>query len=198
MSAIILASASTARRRLLANAGIVFEARVAPIDERAAEAPLLAAGAGLDDVAAILAEVKALSVSESAPDAFVIGADQVLDMAGERFSKPVDMEAARLQLVRLSGRSHALHSAIAVARGAEVLFRHVETAHLTLRKLTPRAIGTYLAGVGEAALSSPGVYQVEGPGIQLIERIEGDFFGIVGLPMLPLLKFLREAGALES
>jgi septum formation protein len=194
---VILASASAARRTLLENAGLVFEVVPADIDERAAEAPLVESGAAPDDIAMALAMVKASSVSEMRSDSLVIGADQVLDLDGERVIKPEDMEAARRQLLKLSGRTHLLHTAVACARAGEVVWQHGETARLTMRKLTPGDIGRYLAAVGEDALRSVGAYQLEGLGIRLMERVEGDFFGILGLPLLPLLAFLRSEGVLE-
>lgn len=194
---LVLASASPTRRRLLAGAGIAAEMRPAPIDERAAEMPLLAAGASPHDIAVALAAAKALAASEAEPDALVIGADQTLDLGGERLTKPADMEAARLQLLRLSGRPHRLHSAVACARAGEIVWQHVESPTLTVRDLTPAAIGRYLAAVGEDALTSVGAYQLEGRGIQLFERIDGDFFAILGLPLLPLLAFLRAERVLE-
>ena len=161
------------------------------------EQPLLDAGASLDDVAGALAMAKASLVSEANPDAIVIGADQVLDLGGERLTKPADMEAARRQLLRLSGRTHTLHSAICCARGGEIVWQHVEPASMTVRRLPPAFIGEYLAAVGPEVLSSVGGYQIEGRGIQLFEKIEGDFFAILGLPMVPLLAFLRLQGVLE-
>jgi septum formation protein len=194
---LILASGSTARRALLANAGLLFDVVPATIDERAAEQPLLDAGAQPEDVALALAMAKASSVSEDHPEALVIGADQVLDLDGESLSKPPDMEAARRQLLRLSGQTHQLHSAVACAKGGDIVWQHVETASLTMRRLDPGYVGRYLARVGPAALSSVGSYQLEGEGIRLFERVEGDYFGILGVPLLPLLGFLRSAGAIE-
>jgi septum formation protein len=188
---LVLASASPTRRRLLAEAGIEAESRPAPIDERAAEAPLLSAGATPRDIAAALASAKALAVSEIAPGALVIGADQTLDVDGERMTKPADMHAARGQLKRLSGRSHQLHSAVACARDGEILWQDVESVTLTMRDLTPADIDRYLSSVGDDALASVGAYQIEGRGIQLFERIDGDFFAILGLPLLTLMAFLR-------
>jgi septum formation protein len=191
---LVLASASEARRRLLSNAGLAFQAIPANIDERAAEQPLLDAGASPEDIATALAMVKAVDVSERRADDLVIGADQTLDLDGERLTKPADMEAARRQLLRLSGRTHRLHSAIACARGGEIVWRHEETASLTMRALQPAAVGRYLAAIGDEALASVGGYRIEGRGIQLFEAIDGDYFAILGLPLLPLLAFLRSEG----
>ena len=192
---LVLASGSMARRTLLANAGISFQLDPADIDERAAERPL--ADAPPEDVAQALAMVKAATVSERRRDDLVIGADQVLALGPERFDKPADMEAARRQLLRLSGRTHHLHCAAACARAGEIVWQHAESAALTMRPLDPALVGRYLAAVGPTALTSVGAYQLEGRGIQLFDRIEGDYFAILGLPLLPLLRFLRDSGLLE-
>ena len=140
---------------------------------------------------------KASEVSDRRPGDLVIGADQVLELDGERLTKPADMEAARRQLLALSGRTHQLHSAMAAARGGEIVWQHSETASLTMRKLEPAFVGRYLAAVGADALTSVGAYQIEGRGIQLFERIDGDHSTILGLPLLPLLAFLRGEGIVE-
>jgi septum formation protein len=194
---LILASGSPARRTLLANAGVPFDVVPAGLDERAAEAPLLEAGASPADLALALAMAKAVAVSDLHPEALVIGADQTLDLDGERLTKPEDMEVARRQLLRLSGRTHALHSAVAVARGGEIVWDETETARLTMRRLEPAGIGRYLAEIGAPALSSVGAYQLEGRGVRLFEKIDGDYFAILGLPLLPLLAFLRREGLVE-
>ena len=194
---IILASASAARQAILKNAGLAIESLPADIDERAAEAPLLKSGAGADDLAQALAMIKASHVSQQRPADLVIGADQTLEFSGERLTKPADMAAARRQLLQLAGKPHRLHSAVACCRHGAVIWQHMETVTLTMRPLTPREIGRYLAKVGETALASVGAYQIEGPGIQLFERIEGDYFAILGLPLLPLLTFLRAQGEVE-
>jgi septum formation protein len=191
---LILASGSAARRALLQNAGFSFTTVTSAVDERAAERPLLDVGAPPEGIALALAKAKGVEVSGRRPADLVIGADQVLAQNGERLVKPKDMEAARRQLLRLSGRQHRLHSAVACVRGGEVVWEHVETATLTMRRLEPELMGRYLAGVGPAALASVGSYQLEGLGIQLFERIEGDYFAILGLPILPLLHFLRTQG----
>ncbi len=195
---IILASGSPFRRKLLENAGIAFSVVPPHLDERAIEEPLANSGATPDDVALVLAEAKATVVSEAHPDAFVIGSDQTLSLGDEVFHKPADMEAARRHLLRLSGRTHQLNSAVVVARNGEAVWRHVAVAQMTMRTLDPAFVGRHLAQVGTIALSSVGAYQVEGPGIQLFERIEGDYFTIVGLPLLPLLAALREQGAIDG
>ena len=191
---IVLASASAARSALLAAAGVHFTVRPAAIDERAVEIPLIAGGASPADVAAALAEAKAVAVSRAADDALVIGADQTLDLDGTRWTKPANMAEAREQLARLSGREHRLHSAVAVARGGRVQWLHAESAGLTMRALSATVVDAYLADTGDAVLESVGAYQIEGPGIRLFERIDGDYFAILGLPLLPLLAYLRGEG----
>ncbi|PLX38192.1 MAG: Maf-like protein [Hyphomicrobiales bacterium] len=194
---IILASQSPARTALMTNAGLEFAAIPADIDERAVEAPLLEAGFAPEDIAAVLAEAKALEISKANPGAFVIGADQILAMDGKRWTKPDDMEAARRQLLDLSGRTHTLHAAVAGVVDGETVWRHASAAHMTMRSLTPEFIGHYLAAVGPHALDSVGAYQLEGRGVQLFDKIDGDFFTILGLPMLPLLAELRARGLVE-
>lgn len=195
---LILASASPFRKAMLDHAGLDVEAVRAEIDERAAEAPLLATDAAPADVAEVLALAKAQEVSNRHPAALVIGCDQTLALGDEIFHKPADMEAARRHLLRLSGKTHQLNSAVVLVRAGETLWSTVQTASMTMRKLDPAFIGRHLARVGEKALSSVGAYQVEGEGIQLFERIEGDHFTIVGLPLLPLLAALRELGAIDG
>ena len=194
---LVLASKSQARARLLRDAGLAIDTVPPQVDERAAEAPLLEEGFGAEDVAAVLAQAKALDVSQREASALVIGADQTLECEGKRFNKPATQEEARAQLLALQGRTHTLHAAVTVARDGEVLFDHVAAAHLTLRPLTPREVGIYMATVGDAALGSVGAYQIEGPGIRLMERVLGDHFTVLGLPLMPLLAFLREQNAVE-
>ena len=193
---IILASGSPFRKAMLINAGLDIEAVPADVDERALEAPLQ--GVSPEDVAAILAEAKATEVSERKPGALVLGCDQTLSLGDEVFHKPADMESARRHLLALSGRTHQLNSAAVLMRDGKVLWRHVGIASLTMRKLDPAFIGRHLARVGATALSSVGAYQIEGEGIQLFEKIEGDYFTIVGLPLLPVLKELRALGAIDG
>lgn len=194
---IILASGSPFRRAMLINAGLDFAVEKPDIDERAVE-EAIGGEATPDDVAAILAEAKALDVSGRHPDALVIGTDQTLSLGDEIFHKPTDMEAARRHLLKLSGKTHSLNSAVAIAKGGETLWRHVGVAHLTMRRLDPAFIGRHLARVGDKALQSVGAYQVEGEGIELFEKIEGDHFTIVGLPLLALLAELRHLGAIDG
>ncbi|MER8440031.1 Maf-like protein [Mesorhizobium sp. M1312] len=195
---IILASGSPFRKALLVNAGVAVEAVPAEVDERALEAPLQGSGISPEDVALVLAEAKATEVSERKPGALVLGCDQTLSRGDEVFHKPADMEAARRHLLALSGKTHQLNSAVVLARNSAVLWRYVGIASLTMRKLDPAFIGRHLARVGAKALSSVGAYQIEGEGIQLFERIEGDYFTIVGLPLLPVLAKLRDLGAIDG
>lgn len=195
---IILASKSPFRAALLKNAGIAFEAHAAELDERMIEAPLAGSGATPEDVAMVLAEAKADEVSRRFPESLVIGADQTLSLDDEIFHKPADMEAARRHLLKLSGRTHALNSAVVLVRNGETIWRRVEVAQMTVRRLDPGFVGRYLARVGDAALQSVGAYQFEGEGIQLFDAVEGDCFTIIGLPLLPLLATLRELGAIDG
>ena len=195
---LVLASASPFRKAMLVNAGLDVEAVPAELDERALEAPLGESGASPEDVALILAEAKAVEVSQRRPGALVLGCDQTLSLGDEIFHKPADMEGARRHLLALSGKTHKLNSAAVLARDGEVLWRHVGVAGLTMRKLDPAFIGRHLARVGEKALQSVGAYQIEGEGIQLFEKIEGDYFTIVGLPLLAVLAELRKLGALDG
>lgn len=195
---IILGSGSVFRRRLLENAGVEVEIDGPRIDERAVEASVEDSGLTPADLAAILAEAKAVEVSERHPGRLVIGCDQTMALEDRVFHKPADMEAARRQLLALSGRTHELNSAVVLARDGAALWRHVGVARLTMRTLDPAFVGRHLARVGKAALQSVGAYQIEGEGIQLFERVEGDYFTIVGLPLLPLLAELRRLGAIDG
>jgi septum formation protein len=186
---LILASQSQARQALLAKAGIAFEAIPAEIDERAIE---LASGLSSPcEIAALLAREKAVSVSLRHPGQFVVGADQTLALDERLFSKPAGRAQAAEQLRALAGRTHELYSAVAVAGDGKTLFADAAIARMTMRPLGDAAISAYLGAAGEAVTSSVGAYQLEGLGIHLFERIEGDYFTILGLPLLPLLKFLR-------
>ncbi|RWA99097.1 MAG: Maf-like protein [Mesorhizobium sp.] len=195
---LILASGSPFRKAMLVNAGVDVEAVPADVDERALEGPLQDSGVSPEDVALVLAEAKASDVSERRPGALVLGCDQTLSLGDEVFHKPADREGARRHLLALSGRTHQLNSAAVLVRDGKVLWRHVGIASMTMRKLDPAFIGRHLARVGAKALSSVGAYQIEGEGIQLFEKIEGDHFTIVGLPLLPLLAELRTLGAIDG
>lgn len=186
---LILASTSAARKALLSGAGLDFESSPAPIDERAEEATAL--GKGPAAVAQHLAEAKALAVSQARPGAVVIGADQTLSLDGEIFHKPADHDAARAALSRLRGKTHRLSSAVAIARDGRVIWSHIAEADLTMRDFPDAERDAILAEEGEAALGSVGAYRLEGPSVRLFERIDGDYFTILGLPLLPLLAALR-------
>ena len=188
---LILASQSRARRQLLSNAGIDFEAIAAEIDERAVQQASGLSAPG--EIAGLLAREKALSVSMRQYGKIVVGADQTLALGMRLFSKPADRAQAAGQLRALAGRSHELHSAVAAARNGKILFETVTIARMTMRQLGEAEIDAYLDQAGEAVTSSVGAYQLEGLGVHLFERIEGDHFTILGLPLLPLLAFLRSA-----
>ncbi|MGP0094846.1 MAG: Maf family protein [Xanthobacteraceae bacterium] len=194
--ALVLASQSTARRALLEAAGIPIEVRPAKLDERAIEECSRDVGSG--DLAVLLAREKAVAVAASMVGRIVLGADQILGLGAERFSKPFDRSAARDQLRALRGRTHSLYSGMAVLRGADVLFEHVAVATLTMRPFTDRFLESYLDAMGDAATASVGAYQVEGLGVHLFERIDGDHSVILGLPLLPLLAFMRREGFLAQ
>jgi septum formation protein len=186
---LILASQSRARQVLLANAGIDVEAVPAGIDERAVQQASGCTSPG--EIAALLAREKARSVSMRLPGRFVVGADQTLALGKDLFSKPEARSQAAEQMRLLAGRSHELHSAVAVARDGEISFEAVAMAAMTMRRLNQAEIEAYLNEAGEAVTSSVGAYQLEGIGVHLFERIEGDHFTILGLPLLQLLAFLR-------
>jgi septum formation protein len=186
---VIVASQSRARQMLLGNAGISFEAVPADIDERAVQKNSGLTSPG--EIAGLLAREKALLVSAKNPGRHVIGADQTLALGERLFSKPSGRAQAAEQLRLLAGNSHALHSAVAVARDGKIVFSDVSIARMTMRQLSENEIAGYLDAAGEAVTTSVGAYQLEGLGVHLFERIEGDHFTILGLPLLPLLAFLR-------
>lgn len=195
---LILASKSIHRKNLMENAGLVFDICPAAIDERAIEAAIENTGTLPKEVALILASAKALDVSQQNSDSYVIGSDQTLSLGDEMFHKPDDMEQARRTLLKLSGKTHSLNSAISIAKDGETLWQHVSIAELTMRDMSPDYIGRHLAKAGDDLLSSVGAYQLEQHGINLFEKIDGDFFTIVGLPMLPLLAKLRELNIIDG
>ena len=182
---------------MLEDAGIVFEIDVPRVDEEAAKAGYRAEGMTPRDQADALAELKALSVSRRRAG-FVIGADQMLAVDGSTFDKPKDAAEARSHLELLRGRTHELLTAAVVARDGAVIWRHIDTPRLTMRSFTDAFLTEYLGRAGQGVLSSVGVYQLEGIGAQLFERVEGDYFSVLGLPLLPLLAFLREHGIARS
>ncbi len=195
---LILASASPFRRMLLDNAGIRYQAKAADIDERAIEAEVEEQKLSPEDVALVLAEAKAKNVGQDFPGHLVIGSDQTMSLGPRVYHKPRDMDEARRHLLSLSGAVHQLNSAIVLTRDDDVLWKHVSSAKMSMRALTADFIDRHLARVGDKALSSVGAYQLEGEGIQLIDGIEGDYFTILGLPMLPLLAKLRELGVIDA
>ena len=193
---LVLASQSQTRGALLANAGLACMAVPAGIDERAIQQ-----NAGLIapyEIALHLAEAKATAVSRTKPGHHVIGADQTLALGDRLFNKPAGRDQAMRQLLDLAGRTHALHSAVVVARDGKVLFSHVAVAWMSMRPLREAEVAVYLDQAGDAVMSSVGAYQLEGEGIQLFEKIDGDYFTIIGLPLLPLLAKLRELGAING
>lgn len=193
---LVVASKSASRRALLEAAGVPVEIKPADIDERGIESSAALSGPG--EVAALLAREKAKAVAAAMPGRMVLGADQTLALETRRFSKPKDRAAAADQLRVLRGKTHALHSAIAVARDGAMLFEHVDVARLTMRAFSEEFLQGYLDTVGPAVTTSVGAYQLEGAGIQLFERIDGDYRTILGLPLLPLLQWLRGQGALAG
>jgi septum formation protein len=194
MSRVVLASASPIRAELLRRAGIDFEIEVAAIDEGAIRDGLKAEGAGAEEAADALAEAKAMRVGRKRPDDLVIGADQILDLDGEWLEKPGTPERARGQLAQLGGRRHRLISAAVVVRSGQRIWGTTDTVTLSMRRFDAGTIDAYLAEAGAGILGSVGSYQIEGIGIRLFERIDGDYFTILGLPLLPLLGFLRQHG----
>jgi septum formation protein len=186
---LVLASTSPTRAKLLRDAGLAFDTARPDVDEAAVQHRMSDAAA----IARELAAQKALAVSRQTRYALVIGADQTLECDG-LFTKPSSRVAAAAQLARLAGRNHRLHAAVAVARNGAITWQHLATVTMTMRPLGGDEIGRYLDRAGDAALGSVGAYQVEGLGIQLFERIDGDWFSILGLPLLPLLAYLRTEG----
>ncbi|WP_288758132.1 Maf family protein [uncultured Brevundimonas sp.] len=193
---LILASRSAARRAMLENAGVAFEARAADVDEAA----IKAVSTDLDPVALAvrLAEAKALAVSRDDPDAWVLGSDQTLAFDGGLVSKAASLEAARDRLKAMRGRTHTLHSGAALATKGQIVWSGADTARMKMRDVSDAFLETYLAAEGAALLSCVGAYRLEGMGSQLFEAVEGDFFTVLGLPLWPVLAELRRAGVIAS
>ena len=191
---LILASTSPTRRRVLENAGLDFEIAAPGVDEEEIKLSLKASGASGAQIAETLAELKANRISSKAEGALVIGADQILSCNGVLFDKPPDMDHARAQLQALRGKPHELLTAVCVAKNGGRVWHHNAVARLTMRQFSDAFLAEYLARAGEDVLGSVGVYRLEGLGSHLFSRIDGDFFTILGLPLLPLLGFLRENG----
>lgn len=196
MTTLVLASTSAARAAMLKAAGVTAALAAPRIDERALDAQWTAEGRGPEEIARLLAEAKARDVSARAPGAVVIGADQTLALGPRRFSKPASREAARDHLLALRGRIHHLHSGVALVRDGAVLFSTASSAAMHVRAFSDAFLDAYLAAMGEEVTRSVGCYQLEGTGIQLFERIDGDYFTILGMPLLPLLAALRSEGFL--
>jgi septum formation protein len=197
---LILASQSSGRAALLEGAGLTFDKKPADLDERAIEQTLYAGGNRPDpsDVAMVLAMAKAEHVSKMEPEALVIGADQVLSLDEVIYEKPSSMAAARDNLIKFRGKTHFLHAAVCVAQGGDTIWSYGENAAMTLRDFSNEFLGDYLAAAGESVMTSVGAYRLEGVGIHLFEKIDGDYFTILGLPILPLLDFLRREKLLNT
>ncbi|MCG0994876.1 Maf family protein [Acetobacter indonesiensis] len=193
---LVLASTSATRRIVLTNAGLTFSAVASMVDEDVLKTAGKKEGWSPSATALRLAEAKALSVEQ--PDAFVIGADQMLSCQGVLYDKPADMTAARHQLQALRGQTHSLHTAVVVCRNGAVLWQHVSEPRLIMRRFSDVFLDAYLQEEGARCLASVGSYRVEGPGLHLFAAIEGDHTAILGLPLLPLLTSLREMGVLIS
>jgi septum formation protein len=193
---LVLASTSRIRGDLLAKAGLAFDAVRPEVDET--ELKKVSEGLAPGDLALSLAAAKAVSVANRMPGALVLGADQILNLEGRVFDKPESQEAARRQLLDLRGRSHVLETALCCARGSAVVWRYLDQATLTMRSFTDGFLDDYLRHMGPEVTTSVGAYKLEGLGAQLFDKIEGDYFTILGLPLLPLLDFLRRQGALAA
>jgi septum formation protein len=195
---LVLASASPFRRRMLEAAGLPFEVVAADVDEAAIKRDLSRSGSAPSAIAEALAVAKAHAVAARLPAALVIGADQVLALGPDLFSKPGTIPEAREQLQRLRGKTHQLHTAAALVTGGKAVWTHVEVASLTMRAFSDAFLADYLRQAGERVCHTVGAYEIEGAGVQLFERIEGDTFTIIGLPLLPLLAELRARGAIDA
>ncbi|KAA3510585.1 Maf-like protein [Agrobacterium rosae] len=195
---LILASSSASRQMLMRNAGLSFSVQPADIDERAVDARLEAEGATPDRIAVELAKAKALAVSALNPHAIVLGCDQTMSLADRIYHKPRDMTEAHANLMSLSGKTHRLNCGAALARHDEIIWDVVTVADMTVRELDAAFVDRHLDRVGTKVLSSVGAYQLEREGIQLFTAIEGDYFTILGLPLLPLLTKLRELGLIDG
>jgi septum formation protein len=195
---LVLASKSAPRRALLEAAGIPLVIDPADIDERAAEAAFPKEAATPDGAALLLARAKAFETANRNAGKIVLGADQTLALGTERFSKPKSLDAARAQLRKLSGKTHALHSGIALVQDNKVLFETISSAHLTMHNFSDAFLDAYLKDAGDRVMQSVGAYQLESVGVNLFEKIEGDHFTILGMPLMPLLAYFRKSGMIVS
>jgi septum formation protein len=193
---LVLASGSPTRAQLLRRAGVPFQQEPAELDEAIAKTRLKRAGADAGEAALELARLKAAAVARRHPARLVLGADQLLECEGEWLDKPGTREGAHAQLLRLSGRNHRLATAAVLLGNGAVVWSHLETPELQMRALPAELVEAYLDAAGESVFGSVGAYRIEGPGAQLIERLEGDVFAVLGLPLLPLLGALRREGVL--
>jgi septum formation protein len=194
---IILASKSAARRAVLTGAGVPFQVQVAGVDEDAVKTSLLAQGASPRDIADALAELKAIRVSQKTPG-LVIGSDQTLEFEGRLYDKAINLAEARERLKAMRGKPHKLHSAVVVAKDGAPIWREIVSATLTMRDFSDAFLDDYLEREGDEALGSVGVYRLEALGAQLFSKIEGDYFAILGLPLMGLMDLLRRHGALPA
>lgn len=193
---VVLASGSRFRAEMLRNAGVPFTVDVPGVDEGSVRESLRAENAATEDVATVLAELKAMAISRRHPDALVIGSDQMLDCGGVWFEKPVDRDHAHATLTALSGKTHRLVTAVVVARAGSRIWHAMDSVTMRMRPLSEAYIERYLDVVGDEVCASVGAYQLEGLGAQLFAGVEGDYFTVLGLPLLPLLEFLRAHGVL--
>lgn len=191
---IILASASTTRQSILRNANIRFTSQPASIDEKSIKKGAISEGFSLPDCSTLLAEIKGRRIALTNPEAFIIACDQLLDFRGQCFSKPETLDKARAQLLELQGKTHKLHTSVVVFLNNERIWHHLSSPEITLRSLTGAEIDNYLGQIGNSALETPASYQIENQGCHIIARYSGIFYDVLGLPLLPLLGFMRLHG----
>tara|TARA_R110002072_G_scaffold202570_1_gene360597 strand:- start:81 stop:674 length:594 start_codon:yes stop_codon:yes gene_type:complete len=193
---VILASGSQIRRQILASAGVAFDVQTSHVDEDAIKRE--AGSADPDALALKLAEAKALAVSAHHPDRLVLGGDQILSMEGSLYDKVASRAEARARLLTFRGRSHTLHAGLAAARAGQIIWRHSDASHLAMRDFSEAFLDDYLARAGDELTASVGCYAYEGLGAQLFDRVEGNYYSILGLPLLPVLDLLRREGLIAS
>lgn len=197
MTRIVLASGSQIRRQIMEQAGLDFEVIVKPVDEAAIKTAMLAEGSKIRDIADALAEAKARRVS-ALESGLVIGADQIMEMDGQLFDKPADITAARERLLAMRGKTHHLIGAVVICENGQPVWRNLSKTSLTVRKFSEAFLDDYIRAEGELLTKSVGAYRFEGRGSQLFSKVEGDFFSILGLALLPVLDYLRERGAITA